>query len=53
MFLVLEEWIYTWYPKASDLGGIPNCAHEPRKQVPLGVMLKNAEKFDTCSKLCN
>ena len=26
----------------SKLGGLPNCAHEPIKPVPLGTILKNA-----------
>ena len=47
LFLVLDESISGWCPKTFKLGKIPNCTHEPRKQVPLGAMLKNVVECDT------
>ena len=43
--LELEEPMPGWCPNASKLGGLPNCAHDPRKSEPLGVTLKNATEY--------
>ena len=37
--LELEEPMPGWCPNASKLGGLPNCAHDPRKLVPLSKMI--------------
>ena len=41
MLLVLDIFMPKWYPKISKLGGLPNHAHEPRKMVSLGKLIKN------------
>ena len=46
LFLALDKSMPGWFPKTSKLGGLSNCAHDPRKPVTLGTMLKNAAEFD-------
>ena len=41
LFLVPDESMSGWCPKTSNLGGLQNCTHDPRKSVLLGAMLKN------------
>ena len=41
MLLVLGDSIPGQFSKVTKLGGLPNHAHEPKKLVPLGEMLKN------------
>ena len=47
MLLSLGEPIPRWCPKASNLGGLPNHAHEPSTPSPLGTMLKRALEFES------
>ena len=39
--------MFGWFPKTSKLGGLKTCAHEPRKIVILGTMLKNSVEYNT------
>ena len=51
MLFALDKLMHGQCPKKSKRGGIPNCrgmcecAHEPRKILPLGTMLNNEVDF--------
>ena len=53
LFLVLDESMPGWYPKAFKLGGVSNCSREPTKLVPLGTMLKNVSEYNAGMIVCN
>ena len=39
--LFLDESMFGWRPKTSQLGGLPNYTYEPRNLVPLDTMFNN------------
>ena len=41
-FVVLDESMFGFCPKASPCGGFPNITYEPRKPVDIGAMIRNA-----------
>ena len=45
--VVCDETMYAWVPKQSKLGGLPNCACEPRKPKPLGTMCRDSSECAT------
>ena len=53
IFFVLDESMSRLCPKTSKLGGLPNCAHEPRKPVPLGAIIKKLVEYNTDVIFCN
>ena len=46
LFLVLDDLMSGWCPKASKLGWLPNFTHKPRKPVPLLTMLNNYAEWN-------
>jgi hypothetical protein len=52
VLLMLDESMLGWRPKASKLGGLPNCTHEPRKPAPLGTMFCNSVKCVSGTLVC-
>ena len=53
LFLALDELMSGQFPATSELGGLPNHTHKPRKPVPLGTMLKNISECNAGVMFCN
>ena len=47
IYLMLDESMSGWRPKTSKRGGLPHISHEPRKPVPLDMMIRNAVECTT------